>query len=164
MSTHSIYVWVALPQQKNSKMPSHICQVQSKPAVTLFRTHKSLKERVSIRRNRTKRANFRGSPLLQATYNNKTENSLTNLSCVTLMLGGWREEKGTRLPERWQSTLFQIWLCVILKDMHAQKKWWLFPRLREQYGEGSTIHSPIALLFSFLFLSGDQLAHTNSAF
>ena len=36
--------------------------------------HKRLKERFLIRRNRTKRANFRGNPLFQATYNT-TENS-----------------------------------------------------------------------------------------
>ena len=35
---------------------------------------KKLKERFLIRRNRKKRANFRGNPLLQATYNT-TENS-----------------------------------------------------------------------------------------
>ena len=32
------------------------------------KTHKRLKERFLIRRNRTKRANFRGNPLFQATY------------------------------------------------------------------------------------------------
>ena len=53
-----------------------------------------------IRRNRTKRANFRGKPLFEATYNNTTENSLTNLSFVRLMPGSWREEKGKRLPRR----------------------------------------------------------------
>ena len=43
--------------------------------VKIFKTHKRLKERFLIRRNRTKRANFRGKPLFQATYNNTTENS-----------------------------------------------------------------------------------------
>ena len=38
------------------------------------KTHKRLKERFLIRRNRTKRANFRGNSLFQATYNT-TENS-----------------------------------------------------------------------------------------
>ena len=38
------------------------------------KTHKRLKERFLIRRNRTKRANFRCNPLFQATYNT-TENS-----------------------------------------------------------------------------------------
>ena len=53
---------------------------------------KRLKERFLIRRNRTKRANFRGSPLFQATYNNTTENSsrillfLTySINCVILL-------------------------------------------------------------------------------
>ena len=64
------------------------------------KTHKRLKERFLIRRNRTKSANFKGKPLFQATYNNTTENTETNLSCVRLMLGGWREEKGMRLPRR----------------------------------------------------------------
>ena len=35
-----------------------------------FKTHKRLKERFLSRRNRTKRANVRGSHLFQATYNN----------------------------------------------------------------------------------------------
>ena len=39
------------------------------------KTHKRLKECFLIRRNRTKRANFRGNLLFQATYNNTTENS-----------------------------------------------------------------------------------------
>ena len=38
-------------------------------------THKRLKEHFLIRRNRTKRANFRGKPLFQATYNKTTEKS-----------------------------------------------------------------------------------------
>ena len=37
------------------------------------KTHKRLKERFLLRRNRTKRANFRGSPLFQASYNNKNK-------------------------------------------------------------------------------------------
>ena len=37
------------------------------------KTHKKLKERFLIGRNRTKRANFRGNPLFQATYDIKTE-------------------------------------------------------------------------------------------
>ena len=50
-----------------------------------------------MRQNQTKRVYFRGSPLFQATYNNTTENIYTNLSCVSLMQGGWQEEKGMRL-------------------------------------------------------------------
>ena len=39
------------------------------------KTHKRLKELFLIRRNRTKRENFRGNPLFQATYDNTTEKS-----------------------------------------------------------------------------------------
>ena len=39
------------------------------------KTHKRLKERFLMRQNRTKPANFQGSPLFQSTYNNTTENS-----------------------------------------------------------------------------------------
>ena len=49
------------------------------------KTHKRLQERFVIRRNRTKRANFWVNPLFQATYNNTTENSQTNLSFGRLM-------------------------------------------------------------------------------
>ena len=41
-------------------------------------TLKILKERFLFGRNRTKRANFRGSPLFQATYNIKTEEKTNN--------------------------------------------------------------------------------------
>ena len=39
------------------------------------KTHMRLIARFLIRRNRSKRAHFRGKPLFQATYNNTTENS-----------------------------------------------------------------------------------------
>ena len=39
------------------------------------KTQKRLKERFLMRRNKTKRAKFRGNPLFQATYNYTTENS-----------------------------------------------------------------------------------------
>ena len=64
-----------------------------------------LKERFLIGRNRTKRANFRGSPLFQATYNMKTEKKTTTkkqlmqLILCQLDVGGWRKEKGTRLTD-----------------------------------------------------------------
>ena len=45
------------------------------PPNTITTTHKRLKERLLIGRNRTKRAHFRGKPLFQATYNSTTENS-----------------------------------------------------------------------------------------
>ena len=50
-----------------------------------------------IGQNRTKRVNFRGSPLFQATYNIKTENKqLFQLILCQLDVGGWQKEKGTR--------------------------------------------------------------------
>ena len=55
------------------------------------KTHKRLKERILIERNRTKRANFRGSPLRPI---NKCS---FNLLCVLDLFS-----------ELWQSTLFQI--------------------------------------------------------
>ena len=54
-------------------------------------THKRLKECFLIGRKRTKRANFRGSPLFQATYNVKTNNYFS-LSCVH-----WMWEAGVSL-------------------------------------------------------------------
>ena len=45
------------------------------------KTHKSLKECLLIGRNRTKRANFRRSPLFQARYSRKKNQF--NLSCVS---------------------------------------------------------------------------------
>ena len=57
------------------------------------KTHKRLKERFLIGRNMTKRANFRGSPLFQATYNinvqhkhRKTNNSTSLVSVRFLCL------------------------------------------------------------------------------
>ena len=41
------------------------------------RTHKKLKERFIIRRNMTKGAAFRASPLFQATYTNKSKTTAT---------------------------------------------------------------------------------------
>ena len=57
------------------------------------KTHKRLKERFLIGRNRTKRANVRGSPLSQATYNRKTEKQtitsayLASVRCAKLAKG-----------------------------------------------------------------------------
>ena len=42
------------------------------------KTHKRLKQRFLIGRNRTERAHFRGSPLFQATYTIKTEKQTIN--------------------------------------------------------------------------------------
>ena len=70
-----------MPQKKeqtqNNKKQNKKFETQLTASVLkkIFKTHKRLKERFLIRRNRTKRANFRGNPLFQATYNNTTENS-----------------------------------------------------------------------------------------
>ena len=61
------------------------------------KTHKRLKTHFLIGRNRTKCANFLGSPLFQAMYNIKTEKQLIQLILCQLDVGGWRKEKGTRL-------------------------------------------------------------------
>ena len=42
------------------------------------KTHKRLEERFLIGRNRTKRANFRGSPLFQATYKKQQQTNKKN--------------------------------------------------------------------------------------
>ena len=49
-------------------------------------THKRLKERFWIGRNRAKRANFRGSPLFQATYNIKREKLIHNITCFAALV------------------------------------------------------------------------------
>ena len=64
-------VWL-LPRSAGQRMMIVIEESRSK-------THKKLKERFLIRRNRTKHANFRCNHLFQVTYNT-TENSQMNLS------------------------------------------------------------------------------------
>ena len=80
--------------QKVTLLDAGSC-VECSRNINRFKTHR-LKEHFFVRRNRTKRANFRGKPLFQATYNNTTENSSTNLSFVRLMPGNWREERQSR--------------------------------------------------------------------
>ena len=65
------------------------------------KTHKRLKERFLTGQNRTKLANFRGSPFFQATYNIKTERKkqLIQLILCHLDVGGWQKQKGTRLTD-----------------------------------------------------------------
>ena len=54
------------------------CNKRSKP-------QKILKERILVRRNMTKRANFRGSPLSQCTYNSKkTTTTKTEKQAINL--------------------------------------------------------------------------------
>ena len=65
---------------------------ESKLALMEFVTHRRLKELFLIGRNRTKRANFQGSPLFQATYNIKTNNS-THLVSVRCSEAGGRPKQ-----------------------------------------------------------------------
>ena len=58
------------------------------------KTHKRLKERFLIRRNRTKRANFRGNPLFQATYNNNKTEKQTMNSTYLVSVERWRLAEG----------------------------------------------------------------------
>ena len=65
------------------------------------RTHKNLKERFLIRRNRTKRAIFRESLLFQVPYNNKTtlktttdKQTINSTYFVSVGCGRLAEEKG----------------------------------------------------------------------
>ena len=49
-------------------------------------THKRLKQRFLLGRNRTKHAHFRGSPLLQATYNRKKQQQRINKQLIQRIL------------------------------------------------------------------------------
>ena len=60
------------------------------PSASSSKTRKRLKERALIRRNRTKRANFRESPLFQATYNVKKIKKIIQLILCQLDVGDWR--------------------------------------------------------------------------
>ena len=64
------------------------------------KTHKRLKECFLIRQNRTKCANLQGSPLFQATYNNKQQQKNKDLIQLILCqwdVRGWQKEKGMGL-------------------------------------------------------------------
>ena len=70
--------------------------------------HRRLKERFLIRRNKTKRANFRGSPLSQATYNNKTEEqTLNSIYIVSVGRGRLADGKGHETQE----AFFCLFVC-----------------------------------------------------
>ena len=63
------------------------------------KTHKRLKERLLIGRNRTQRAHFRESPIFQTTYDIKTEeektiNSIYLMSDVRRLAEGKGQETG----------------------------------------------------------------------
>ena len=82
------------------------------------KTHKRLKERFLIIRNRTKRANFRCNHLFQATHNT-TENSKTNLSLSV----GCQEAGGRKRLKLAEAFFFQnasSELCFRLFKMTKQ--------------------------------------------
>ena len=60
----------------------------------LSKTHMRLKERFLTGRNRTKRANFRRSPLFQATYNIKTEKNKQLIQLILCQLDARRLAEG----------------------------------------------------------------------
>ena len=103
--------------------------------VDRFQFHR-LKEHFLIGWNRTKWANFWGSPLFQATYNIKTEKQTID-STYFVSLGCWRlvKEKGHKsvldlFSESLQSTLFQISLIrslgrkFTIKPLPSVLRWW----------------------------------------
>ena len=61
------------------------------------KTHKRLNGCFLTGRNRTNRANFRGSYLFEATYNIKIENQTIQPILCQLDVGGWWKEEGMRL-------------------------------------------------------------------
>ena len=85
------------------------------------KTHKILKERFLIRRNRTKRANFRGSHLFQATYNKvKQLNRLILCQFDARRLAGGKGHHGqysltwSLLHSFTQMTLAYLWTSSLL--------------------------------------------------
>ena len=75
-------------------------QINESEMDILSKTRERLKERFLVRRNRTKRANFRGSPLFkQRTKQQQKNKQLIQLTSCPLDVGGWRKERGTRLTD-----------------------------------------------------------------
>ena len=78
-----------------------------------YKTHTRLKERFLIRRNRTERAFFfffSRKASFQATYNNTTENSWTNLSFARTIHGMWKHQNlFCRFYETLLSTVLEIY-------------------------------------------------------
>ena len=94
---------------KKKKIWSRVrCQHSEKRS----KTHKRLKERFLIKRNRTKRANFQCNHLFRATYNT-TENSDANLFLAVRC----QEAGGMKARKRW---LRQKFACFVL--FHLIKK------------------------------------------
>ena len=66
------------------------------------KTHRRLKEHFLTGRNRTKRANFRGSPLFQATYSiNTGKQTINSTYLVSVGRGRLAGGKGTRLDRNY---------------------------------------------------------------
>ena len=59
-------------RHKNEEIDGAADYLHSTSLKLTSKTHERLKECFLIRQNRTKRANFQGSPLFEATYNNKS--------------------------------------------------------------------------------------------
>ena len=104
--TNLCQVWI-LHQRIGGILPFFFSQTLSSVGLSLCvvyviwsKTHKRLKERFLIRRNRTKRANFRCNYLFRSTYNT-TENSQTNLSLsVRCQEAGGRKRARDCLDEK----------------------------------------------------------------
>ena len=75
-----------------STLPAYLTLVRF-DNVFRSKTHKKLEERFLIGRNWTKRANFRGSPLVQATHHTKTEKQTINSTCVSWIWEAGRKER-----------------------------------------------------------------------
>ena len=90
---------------KQSWLPA-FCKKKKKKS----KIDKRLKQSFLFRRNRTKRANFRGSPLFQSTYNNKTEKQ-TISSTYLVSVGCGRLAEGKGHGTDWQSGRN---ICVII--------------------------------------------------
>ena len=92
----AVYVFdVNQPKKNKIKIKPTKIELTASVLKKRSKTHKRLKERFLIRRNRTKRANFRGCPLCQATYNIKTEKQTIN-STHLVSVGCGRLVEGKR--------------------------------------------------------------------
>ena len=102
------------------------------------KTYKRLKERFRIRRNRTKRANFRGSPLFSSYVQHKNRrkennNKQFNLSCVS-----WMWEAGGRKRSTFAS-LFQLY--SVEEVLTHVRRW------------HDSVRSPLSTFYLFVLLS-----------
>ena len=75
------------------------------------KTHRRLKERFLIRRNRTKRAHFPGSPLFQATCNKKPEKQTMNSTYLVSVGCGRRTASYIQLTQNKLKSLFVFLFC-----------------------------------------------------